>query len=281
MKQILSISLVIFYVFVANIAIFAAEPAAEGASASGVNADAPNTKPRKLKIMSYNIFQGRKASMQRLADEINAQQPDFVALQEVDINTMREYAKECNGINFINELAQRTGMFGYFGRTIDCCSGYYGVAILSKHPATSVESIDLPNPKNVEPRIMLKGHFLLDGHTPIVFVSTHFDNGHPETRALQAQTVVDNLEGESVPAIVAGDLNSEPKTKPISILSDKGALLSGLAPTWPSDAPRMRIDYIFGFPGKAFTLNKTYEGTASKYAASDHLPVMSEVTVDL
>lgn len=253
--------------------------AAEDAS---VTSQAEKTaKPRKLKIMSYNIFQGRMASMQRLADEIKAQNPDFVALQEVDINTRREYAKEANNIHFINELAQRTGMFGYFGRTIDCCGGWYGVAILSKHPAVCVESIDLPNPKNVEPRIMLKGRFLLDGHIPFVFASTHFDYEHPETIALQAETIVPVLEAEGIPAIVAGDLNSEPGTKAINYLSEKGVLLSGLEPTWPSDAPRIRLDYIFGFPKTAFRLDSTAEGLASKYAASDHLPVVSEVSVEL
>lgn len=269
MKRFLSIFITIASVLFAGyeFVAFGAEPAEK--------------TPRSLKVMSYNIFQGRMASMQRLADEIKAQNPDFVALQEVDINTWREYAKEANGINFINELAQRTGMFGYFGRTIDCCGGWYGIAILSKHPAVSVESVDLPNPKNAEPRIMLKGRFMLDGHTPFVFASTHFDYSDSTTIAMQAETIVPVLEKEGIPAIVAGDFNCQIGSVPVKYLSEKGKLLSGGAPTWPSDAPRMRIDHIFGFPKEAFTLESTTEGLASKYAASDHLPVVSEITVEL
>lgn len=238
--------------------------------------------PRKLKVMSYNLRFGERASMQRIADEINAQNPDFVALQEVDINSMRELAKANNGINFINELARLTGMFGYFGRTINFSvpGGYYGIGILSKHPAVSVESIDLPNPKAVEPRIMLKGRFLLDGHMPFVFASTHFDFKDPETIALQAEYIVPKLEAEGVPAIVAGDLNSAPGSKAIDFLADKGAPLSGSAPTFPAEEPRVRIDHIFGFPKASFILDSTSEGPSSKYAASDHLPVISNIIVD-
>lgn len=238
--------------------------------------------PRQLKIMSYNLRFGERASMQRLADEIKAQNPDFVALQEVDINSMREIAKANNGINFINELARLTGMFGYFGRTVNFSvpGGYYGIGILSKHPAQSVESIDLPNPKAVEPRIMLKGRFFLDGHMPFVFASTHFDFTDPETIALQAQYIVPLLDAEGVPAIVAGDLNSELGSKAVDSLMEKGAHLSGTALTFPAWEPKVRIDHIFGFPKSAFTLDATTEGPATKYAASDHLPVISTVTVD-
>lgn len=89
---------------------------------------------RELTVMTYNLRFGELASMERLASEIRAANPDFVALQEVDVNTMREISKGNNCINFINRLAELTGMFGFYGRTINFAGGYYGIGILSKHP---------------------------------------------------------------------------------------------------------------------------------------------------
>ena len=235
--------------------------------------------PRTLKIMSYNLRFGELASMQRLADEIKAQDPDFVALQEVDVNSLRTAARHNNNINFVNELAQKTGMFGFFGKTINFSvkNGFYGVAILSKHPAVSTETVPLPNPKNVEPRVMLKGRFLLDGLMPFVFASTHFDFTSPDTQLLQARCVVENLMADSIPAVVGGDFNSQAGSEAITYLSDHCAVLSGDAPTFPAKEPEKRLDHIFGLPAKDFRLVRTAEGPSGPYAASDHLPVVSTI----
>ncbi len=236
--------------------------------------------PRKLKVMSYNLRFGERASMDRLAEEIKAQDPDFVALQEVDVNFPRVAAGENAGLHYVNELAQRTGMFGYYGRTLNLRDGYYGIAILSKHPAVSVESFELPNPKAVEPRVLLKGKFELNGHKPFVFASTHFDYTDPATAALQAEYIVPILTADGIPAIVGGDFNTSPKDDAIIYLSEQGAVLSGTNPTFPADAPRTKLDHLFGFPKAVFTLDETAEGPASAEAASDHLPIISTVTVD-
>ena len=235
--------------------------------------------PKELKIMTYNLRFGELASMERLAEEIKAQNPDFVALQEVDINSMRTAAKHNNNLNFVNELAQRTGMFGYFGKTLNFSvkNGYYGVAILSKYPAEKVETIHLPNPKNEEPRVMLMGQFLLDGDMPFVFASTHFDFKSPETQVLQAECVVNTLSKTDLPAIVAGDFNSQQGMKVIDCLRENCAVLSGDAPTFPAKEPEKRLDHIFGLPKADFKLISTSEGPSSPYAASDHLPVVSTV----
>lgn len=240
--------------------------------------------PRELKVMSYNLRFGELGTMDRLAREIKEQNPDFVALQEVDINSLRTAAKEMgnNGINFVNELAQRTGMFGFFGRTLNFSvkDGYYGVAILSRHPASKVETFELPNPKAVEQRVLLKGNFMLDGHMPFVFASTHFDYTSPETQELQAKYVIEKLTCDTIPAVVGGDFNSQAGSPAITLLSTDGAVLSGSNPTFPAKAPEKRLDHIFGFPKAAFRLENTTEGPAGADAASDHIPVISTITVD-
>ncbi|MCM1067904.1 MAG: endonuclease/exonuclease/phosphatase family protein [Muribaculaceae bacterium] len=238
--------------------------------------------PREIKVMSYNIRFGELASMERIAKEIKEQNPDFVALQEVDVNSFRNIAPHNNGRNFINELAMHTGMFGYFGRTVNFSvkDGYYGIAILSRHPTVKVESLDLPNYKNVEPRVMLKGEFLLDGHKPFVFASTHLSVEDASQREEQARYIVKLLGADSIPAVLAGDFNATPDMPAVKILEEEGAMLCGDAPTYPAKAPDKRLDYIFGFPKAAFRLEKTAEGPISPYAASDHLPIVSTILVD-
>lgn len=235
--------------------------------------------PRQLKIMTYNLRFGELASMERLAEEIKARNPDFVALQEVDVNSRRTAARHNNDINFVNELAYRTGMFGYFGKSLDFSpeNGYYGVAILSKYPAKEIKTIALPNPKKVEPRVLLKGLFLLEGDMPFVFASTHFDFTSSDTQLLQAQAIYAALSGDSIPTVVGGDFNAEPGSPAIDFLKERFALLSGDAPTFPSKEPQKRLDYLFGLPRQDFRLIETSEGLSSPYAASDHLPVISTV----
>ena len=252
------------------------------AISSAIHAQAPSdSTKRTLKIMTYNLRFGERASMRKIAEEIKAQNPDFVALQELDICTNRNAAKANNDINFINELAFFTGMFGQFGRTIDFGKhGYYGIGLLSRHPMTSIENIALPNPSRGEPRALLLGHFLLDGKTPFVFASTHLDYQSKETQAQQADFIVKTLNGQGIPAVVAGDFNSVAGSEVFRLFSS-GANLSGTNPTFPADVPEKKLDYIYGFPADAFTLVDTAEGEASASAASDHLPVMSTITVEL
>ena len=235
--------------------------------------------PRQLKIMTYNLRFGELASMERLAEEIKAQNPDFVALQEVDVNSFRTMAPHNNGINFVNELAYRTGLFGYFGKALNFSvkNGYYGVAILSRYPAVSVETIELPNPKNAEPRVLLKGRFQLENDLPFVFASTHFDYTSPDTQLLQARAVLHDLSSTSLPTIFAGDFNCEQGSAAIDLFQQNCSTLSGTAPTFPARKPESRLDHIFGIPKADFKLISTDEGPSSPYTASDHLPVISTI----
>lgn len=266
---------------------------------------AGNAGARELRIMSYNLRAGTMATMDSIAAAINACRPDFVALQEVDCNTYRPNAKSTgnNGINFINELAQRTGMFGYFGTTIPlpptpavrdsletvvaagrdtnalpAMGNYYGIALLSRYPAMELRRIPLPNPLDAEPRIMLTGTFLTDGNDSIGFACTHLDYTDPTTITLQANTVADIIEANGIPSMVAGDFNTEPGSEAYNILRDRGIVLSGSSPTFPSDKPTQRLDHIFGFPAHSFRLVSTTEGKDT--ILSDHIYVLSVVSFD-
>lgn len=104
--------------------------------------------PKQLKVLSYNLRFGELASLEELADFIKEQDPDVVALQEVDSRTFRERAPLQNDKDFATELGYLTGMFAAYGKTIPYKKGYYGIAILSKYPMAKIERKYLPKTEN-------------------------------------------------------------------------------------------------------------------------------------
>lgn len=234
--------------------------------------------PCELTVMTYNIRFGELADMDGLAAEINKYKPDFVALQEVDINTARAASKHNNGLNYISELAQRTGMFGYYGRAINLGPGYFGVGILSRFPAEKLEKFELPNPGNQEPRVLLTGTFEMPDHK-IIFASTHFDYRDHDTRKAQAQFVVEKFSTSPYPALLAGDFNANASQIYIKTIKTKMVDLSNERKTWPADKPKEKLDFIFGYPAKDFELKSCFVPEPSNDAPSDHLPVISKIIV--
>ena len=234
--------------------------------------------PRQLRIMTYNLRFGELADMDRLAAEIKAYNPDFVALQEVDANANRTATKVNRGLNYISELAQRTGLFGYYGRAIDFAGGYFGIGILSRYPAEKIEKLELPNPGNEEPRVLLMGTFEMPGQN-FIFASTHLDYANHETRKKQAQFVTRVLSEAPYPAVLAGDFNATNGQIYIDIFKSKMKELSNDRKTWPADVPQKKLDFIFAYPPQDFELKSCIVPEPAKNTASDHLPVISDIVV--
>ena len=232
---------------------------------------------RELTIMTYNIRFGELSDMEGLAREIREHKPDFVALQEVDIMTKRDLARHNNGLSYINELAQKTGMFGYYGRTVTFSNGgYYGIGMLSKYPAEKLEKIDLPNPKNVEPRVLLEGTFELPGQK-FIFACTHLDYIDAETRKMQARFIMNAIKDAKYPLILAGDFNATPDEEAYYVFNYNMLDLTNKVPTWPAEDPRDKLDYIFAYPAQDFEFISTFVPEVKPKPASDHLYIVSKV----
>lgn len=232
----------------------------------------------ELTVMTYNLRFGELADMDRLAEEIKKYNPDFVALEEVDVNTNRTAAGQNKGLNYINELAWRTGLFGYYGRAIDFASGYYGIGILSRWPAEKIEKFALPNPGNEEPRALLVGTFELPGHK-MVFAATHLDYRDYVTRLSQAYYVTDIMCSSPWPALVAGDFNATNGQIFIDTIKARMKDLTDGRKTWPADNPKTKLDFIFGYPAADFQLKSCFVPEPSDDSPSDHLPVISKIIV--
>ncbi len=227
----------------------------------------------RVRVMTYNLRFGELASMDEIAQHIKSFKPDFVALQEVDCKTERKRTPHQHGVDFLSELAYRTGMLGIYGKTIDYASGYYGVGILSKYSYISTQKTMLPKMvEKHEQRVLLEGLFEV-GKDTLIFASTHLDAMLDETRAIQLDKIKECLENRNYPVLLGGDFNIRSTSKLIRKMDNwfSGTNADFTIPAWK---PVGKIDYIFGYPQKGWKIISTQ---TIHSLLSDHLPIISEL----
>lgn len=191
------------------------------------------------------------------ADLIRSVGADVVFLQEVDCATVRSGG--------VDQAAYLAGLAGYrfhaFGRTRDCQDGSFGNAILSRFSPVQVtnSTIPIPDPEvprrwrdgsliHVEPRGLLRFTADVNGRTAH-FLCTHFGflDGERPASARFVAAIVRSLSG---PVIVGGDLNAyDESAEELVTLRESMtdcALSTGIrnAATFPSNDPRLRLDYL-------------------------------------
>jgi endonuclease/exonuclease/phosphatase family metal-dependent hydrolase len=230
--------------------------------------------PVRLKVMSYNLRYGELASLEELATFIKEQNPDVVALQEVDCRTYRERTPLQHGKDFVTELGFRTGLLTAYGKTIPYANGYYGIGILSKYPLASVERIYLPKTENgKEQRAVLVADVEYREGRYFTFACTHLDYTNTEERQVQVKKLNDVLLPKPYPVIVAGDFNANPGSKEISEGMNGWKQVCSPSSTVPSEIPR-KIDYIFCYPQNRWD---GIDATVYKIGLSDHFPISAVV----
>lgn len=232
-----------------------------------------------IRIMTYNVHHCNPSAEQgiinidAIADVINQQNPDLVALQEIDVNTLRSGKH-----NQAEELAKKTGMKYFFGKAIDYEGGEYGVAILSKYEISGMMVYKLPTQagSNGEPRVLTTAKINLPGAV-IRFGSTHLDAQKADTnRQLQIQEINRIASEENLPFIIAGDFNAIPSSGIIKELDKQFTRTCHQCdPTIPIGNPNKAIDFIGFTPSTKFAVIQTKVINGIK--ASDHLPVIADI----
>ncbi|QNF35842.1 endonuclease/exonuclease/phosphatase family protein [Adhaeribacter swui] len=230
--------------------------------------------------MTYNVHHCNPPSKPDFIDipaivkAIQAQNPDLVALQEIDVNTQRSGA-----FNQAEEIAKALNMKFFFGKAIDHGGGDYGVAILSKYPLTETTVHRLPTKPetNGEPRVLTTAKVKLPNNTTIRFGSTHLDaQSDSVNRQLQIAEIARIAATEKLPFIIAGDFNASPESGSIKALDQHFTrTCQTCEPTIPVENPTKAIDFIAYTPAKKFKVIKNTV-VPEKYA-SDHLPVVAEI----
>jgi len=240
-----------------------------------------NRKTLRVRVLTYNILHGATLkndfNLNRIAKVIDSLKPDIVALQEVDFKTNR--AKK---LDLMTELAYLTGLSPLFGRAMYYDDGEYGEGILSAFSFVQTKRNLLPYTQNHEPRAALEVLIELSTGDTIRFIGTHLDHTkNPMVRLNQCAEINKLYEENDYPSILVGDLNAEPGSEEINLLKTiwDDAAAKNSAATYPSENPRIRIDYIMFKPAHRWKVLE-YKIIQDKIA-SDHCAVFVELELQL
>lgn len=219
---------------------------------------------QQLQIMSYNVRHCAGMDLMidydRTAAVIAQQQPDVVALQELDSMTGRS-----GNHDQLGELASRTGYHPVFGAAIEFNGGLYGVGILSREMPVSTKRIPLPGE---EPRLLLvvelEDYFI---------ACTHLDLNDAQ-RFASVSLIVEEAQRWQKPFLLAGDWNDTPDSELLEAMTQHFTVLSGEEATYPADEPTECIDYVAAFNGRAEVIESH---VINEPEASDHRPLVVRV----
>lgn len=242
-----------------------------------------------IKIMTYNILHGAAPGLKNTADKVDleevakvirTQDPDIVALQEVDSMWSRS-----NRTFQPKVLAEKTGLKYYYysdSKSFTDTGGWgYGIAILSKYEMKDQHSLFLPYyyHSGSENWVNSIATIKFPNGREVKFICAHFDYLYEDNRILEAMFTSDIARRSEIPVILAGDLNSRPNSTPVKILNEEfEQTCRDCDLTFSSDRPRIKIDYIMYSKGSHFTFeSESVILNDQTKSASDHLPYVVEL----
>ena len=239
-------------------------------------------KSDTLTIVCYNIHHGNppakpdEIDLDAIANVIAAQNPDLVALQEVDVDIKRS-----RNINQAAYLAKKLNMHFYFAKAIDHDGGEYGVAVLAKFPILQQETLKFSRieGRKAEDRVLATITVKLKSGKKIKFSSTHLDHTSDEAlRLIQISEIIKKAKAEKLPFIVAGDFNAKPNSATIKLLDEeftRTCVDCGF--TIPVVNPKHTIDFITYKNNK--NISVLQHEVIQEHKASDHLPIVAKVVI--
>ncbi|MFL6052991.1 MAG: endonuclease/exonuclease/phosphatase family protein [Actinoallomurus sp.] len=258
---------------------------------AGPPAHAAGPRGASLRVMSYNIQAGAGADhvfdLERQARAIEAQHPDVVGLQEVDVDwgTRSDYVDEASW------LARRLHMRVFFAPIYTlppdragAPDRRFGVAVLSRFPILRAQNHEItrlstqaPNPVPAPapgfPELLVKARGMR-----IWVYDTHLDyRSDPAVRRAQVADMAAIMARRQGPKLLLGDFNAAPdapELAPLWTRLNDALTVAGkrTTPTWPADAPVNRIDYVTFTPGPRVT-----GAYVPDTLASDHRPVVADL----
>ncbi|MER3447266.1 MAG: endonuclease [Candidatus Dadabacteria bacterium] len=237
-----------------------------------------------LKIMTYNIHYGigrdNRYSLDRIIDIIRNENPDVVALQEVDKNLSRT--------NFDDQpriIADALGMHFHHCVNRRIGGGEFGIATLSRFPILGNRRHDLSfrprfRLRYVEPRGTLHSNIIL-GSAHLHVFNVHLGLGIRERiyqcRKLLSESILLNGTLQN-PTVILGDFND----KPISVVNSPlqnyfydAFKVSGYrdGATFRWGPIKLRLDHIY-VSNQLNPVRAYVSDTPLSRLASDHMPLI-------
>lgn len=224
-----------------------------------------------VRIMSYNVRNGKGldniTDYNRIADVILKNQPDVVALQELDSVTNRS-----GGKYVLNEIACLTNMYAAYAPAITYDGGKYGIGMLSKQPPLSVKRYALPGREEARALLLLEFEDCIYGCTHLSLTE--------EDRMLSLEVMQNIAREANKPLVLAGDLNARPDSEFIKSLKANFTILSAIDQfTFPADKPNQTIDYIFSANTSDHVVRSIAGSVVEEPMASDHRPLWIDLII--
>jgi endonuclease/exonuclease/phosphatase family metal-dependent hydrolase len=234
-----------------------------------------------LRVMTYNIAAGH-GDLDGIARAIRAEDPDIVALQEVDVR----WSERSGFADQAAELGAALGMHVRFGAIYSLAAqAGFGLAILSREPIVEFTNHVIPRlstqTEAAEPAPMpgfLEAVVSVGGERVHVF-NTHLDyRADPRVREMQVARMLELMDEGAEPVILMGDLNARPDAPELQPLlarfTDAWSVAPGAGWTYPGAMPDRRIDYIL-----LSDHFRVIDAHVPATRASDHRPVVADVRV--
>jgi endonuclease/exonuclease/phosphatase family metal-dependent hydrolase len=219
----------------------------------------------------------RQVRPKRIAEVLKQIDADVVALQEV---VGMDHAEREH--NQVHAIAEELGYDFRIGENRRLRGAAYGNAVLSRLPIVSDRNHDLTC-RRYEPRGCLEVNIKPgDSETTFHIFNVHLGTGFFERR-YQAHRLFEVIAGDA-PRVVLGDFNEWTKgvtTKLFShhLNSAEPAQGLGRARTYPGVFPLLHLDHIYY--NSSLRLERiTVHRSRLALAASDHLPIVAEFTLD-
>jgi endonuclease/exonuclease/phosphatase family metal-dependent hydrolase len=226
-----------------------------------------------------------------VVDTLLKSNADLIGLQEVSIKVGPKNQAQLIA-EAVNALSNYPPYQVYFTPTREATKDQEGIAILSRLPAESFESIALPGPWRVAQRITVRQEGRL-----LCFANTHLHHEpwrDESIRLQQAIALMDWINAQSNACVISGDFNAEPDSATIvqikqshrsayeSVHGSEPDLTYPTPLVVPAPAHTNTIDYLFYSPDAFQVIACEKIGTQSAphdptLYPSDHYGLCSEM----
>jgi len=242
------------------------------------------------RLMTYNVHRcvgtDRRLDVGRIADVIASEEPDIVALQELDMLRART-----GMVDQAHEIARRLEMAYHFHPAMKVEEEFYGDAILTRYPERLIQAAPLPSygdARLIEPRGALWIAVDIDG-TWVQIINTHLGliprEQQGQASALAGPSWTEHPYFTKGPGMLVGDFNATAASVVYRTLTKRLKDARVLDPppraptsTFPSRMPVLRIDHVFVSDEITITDVRAPYNPAVRIA-SDHCPLIIDFEV--